>query len=78
MEELVIRTAGHFASKPDKIKMTIELELQEDSFADDEKDVDWINKEVLVGDRTLLIHSHVIYDWIGIVTKVSDIEWINE
>ncbi len=63
-----------------KIKITIEIEV-EDSFGldDKEKSADrmWFENEVLIGDGTLTLHSNEIGDTVGIIKKVSNVQYCN-
>jgi hypothetical protein len=43
--------------------------------SDDEKM--WAENEILVGNRELILHSNEIGDYIGEVTKVSNLIWLD-
>ena len=58
-----------------KIKMTIEVEVEDTfNFTDDEEKM-WFENEVLIGDGTLMLHSNEIGDTIGVVKKVSNVQY---
>lgn len=58
-----------------KIKMTIEIELEDTfNFTGDEEKL-WFENEVLIGDGTLMLHSNEIGDTIGVVKKVSNVQY---
>ncbi len=58
-----------------KVTMTIEVSLDPsmDLRIDDERI--WAENEVFVGDRSLILHSNEIGDYIGEITKVSNLKW---
>ena len=57
-----------------KIKLTIEVEL-EDGFGMDEQEKLWLENEVLVGDGSLILHSNDIGDEVGVVKKVINVSY---
>lgn len=61
-----------------KIKMTIEIDLTEllIDFTDDEEKM-WVENEILIGNRELIVHSNEIGDYIGEITKVSNLIWLD-
>jgi len=60
-----------------KIRMTIEVDCTGliDIKCDDEKM--WAENEILIGNRELILHSNEIGDYIGEVTKVSNLTWLD-
>jgi len=61
-----------------KVKMTILVELDEDVFMTTETEQLWLENEVFVGDGNLILHSNDIGDSVGVIKKVSNIQWITE
>jgi hypothetical protein len=61
-----------------KIRMTVEIDLAS-SLINHENDDErmWVENEILVGTRELMIHSEEVGDFIGEVTKVSNLSWLN-
>lgn len=60
-----------------KIKITIEVELEDGlNFMDEEEKI-WFWNNVLTDNGTLILHSNEIGDSIGIVTKVSNVQWLD-
>ena len=60
-----------------KVKMTIEVEIENSfNFLDEEEKL-WFENEVLVGDGTLMLHSNEIGDTVGVIKKVSNIQYDN-
>lgn len=61
-----------------KVRMTIELDLGNDfiNYKDDEERM-WVENEILVGNRELIVHSNKIGDYIGEVTKVNNLTWLD-
>ena len=59
-----------------RMKLTIEVELDEAYFFTDEEEVMWFENEILVGDGTLVLYSNEIGDTIGEVKKVSNIKYL--
>ena len=61
-----------------KIKITIEVEVDGDAFnlSHDEERI-WFENEVLIGDGTLLLHNNDIGDTVGVVKKVSNIQYLS-
>lgn len=60
-----------------KVKMTIEVEV-DNSFGESEDEKLWLENEVLIGNRSLFLHSNEIGDTIGEVSKVSNIVWYQD
>lgn len=58
-----------------KVKLTIELEINEEVFENSEEQKLWIEKEILVCDGRLILHSNEIGDTLGEIKKVSNIKW---
>lgn len=61
-----------------KIRLLIEMDLQNYLSTKDEEERRWFENEVLVGNRTLILHSNEIGDYIGEITSVKNIEFLNE
>jgi hypothetical protein len=60
-----------------RIKMTIEVEIEDSFNSMDEEEKMWFENEVLIGDGTLMLHSNEIGDTIGIVKKVSNVQYFS-
>jgi hypothetical protein len=60
-----------------KIKMTIEVEVEDTFNFTDEEEKMWFENEVLIGDGTLMLHSNEIGDTVGIVKKVSNVQYVS-
>jgi hypothetical protein len=59
-----------------KIKMTIEVEIDDEAFGPYDNDNRfWMENEILVGDGSLVLHSNEIGDTVGDILRVSDIVW---
>jgi hypothetical protein len=59
-----------------RIKMTIEIEVDEDVFGCTEEERLWMENEVLIGNGTLILHSNEIGDEVGIVKSVKNIQYL--
>jgi len=57
------------------IRCTIEFEL-EDSFGLDEDELLWLENEILVGNRELILHSNEVGDTVGIIKSVKNIQYL--
>ena len=60
-----------------KIKMTIEVEVEDTFSFTDEEEKMWFENYVLIGDGTLILHSNEIGDTVGIVKKVSNVKYVS-
>ena len=60
-----------------KIKMTIEVEVEDTFNFIDEEEKMWFENEVLIGDGTLILHSNEIGDTVGVVKKVSNVQYVS-
>ena len=61
-----------------KIKLTIEVDVDDAfGFTDDEEKM-WFENEVLIGDGSLILHSNEIGDYVGVIKKISNIQYIPE
>jgi len=58
-----------------KIKMIIEIDL-DDAYGTDSEDLLWLENEILIGNGDLVLNSNDVGDVVGIVRKVSSIEYI--
>lgn len=58
-----------------KIKMTIEVEIDNKIFGDSEEEKLWFENKVLIDDGSLLLHSNEIGDTIGEIKSVKNIRW---
>jgi hypothetical protein len=58
-----------------RIKMTIEVEVEDTFNFTDEEEKMWFENEVLIGDGTLILHSNEIGDTVGIVKKVTNVKY---
>jgi len=58
------------------IKLTIEVELMENFTDETEEGKLWLENEVLVANGDLILHSNNIGDTIGVIKKVSSVEYI--
>lgn len=61
-----------------KIKLTIEIDVDDNCFSFDEDAKLWLENEILVGDGNLILHSNEIGDTLGVVKKVSNIRYFTE
>lgn len=60
------------------IKMTIEIEVDKDIYnLDDETERLWLENEIFVGDGNLIIHSNDIGDTVGVVSKVTNVQYVD-
>ncbi len=49
-----------------KIRLTIEVDMEEGFFGDEAEKL-WLENEILVGDGSLILHSNEIGDSVGVV-----------
>lgn len=61
-----------------RVKMTIEVEIEDTMIGDDEEGKMWMEDEIFVGDGSLLLHSNEIGDTIGEVKRVTNVQWVKE
>ena len=61
-----------------KVRMMIEVELEEAMIPTDDEERVWTEREILIGNGTLLLHSNEIGDLVGVVTAVSNLSWVDE
>jgi len=57
--------------------MTIEVEVEDTFNFTHEEEKMWFENEVLVGDGTLMLHSNEIGDTVGVIKKVSKVQYIS-
>jgi len=60
------------------LKLTIEVNLDDEVYNNSEDEKLWMENVILVGDGTLLLYSSEIRDTIGEVKKVSNVQWLSE
>lgn len=62
-----------------KVLMMVEVDLGDSLFdpKDNEQRI-WAENEILVGDKHLVMHSNDVGDYIGEVTKVIDLIWLDK
>ncbi|GIV45176.1 MAG: hypothetical protein KatS3mg035_2299 [Bacteroidia bacterium] len=60
-----------------KIKMTIEFEVEYIFDHTDEEEKTFFENEILKCDGTLILHSNEIGDTLGVVKKISDIQYFS-
>ena len=58
-----------------RIRMTIEVVLEDAFLMSDEEEQMWFEKEVLSGNGSLILHSNEVGDYVGVVDSVSDIAY---
>lgn len=59
-----------------RLKLTIEVELDDASYGQSEEEKLWMENEILIGDGSLILHSNEIGDELGEVKKVTNIVWL--
>jgi hypothetical protein len=61
-----------------KVRLTIEIDLNKNliNFCDDEERM-WVENEILIGNRELIVHSNEIGDYVGEVTSVENLTWLD-
>ena len=60
-----------------KIKLTIEVEMEEGYILhEDETEKMWLENEILVGDGNLLLHSNEVGETIGVIKKVTNLQYL--
>jgi len=61
-----------------KVRLTIEIDLDKNliNFSDDEERM-WVENEILIGNRELIVHSNEIGDYVGEVTNVKNLTWLD-
>jgi hypothetical protein len=59
-----------------RLKLTIEIEVDDEIYNKTEEERMWMENEILVGDGSLILHSNEIGDEVGIVKKVSNVQWL--
>jgi predicted RNA-binding protein with PUA-like domain len=61
-----------------RIKMTIEVEVEDDLFSlKNEEERKWLENELLIGDGSLILHSNEIGDLVGIIKKVTNLQYLS-
>jgi hypothetical protein len=61
-----------------RIRLTIEVEV-EDVFSFNEEDEKlWFENEVLIGDGSLMLHSNEIGDCVGTIKKVKNLQYLKQ
>jgi len=60
-----------------KIKITLELELDDEVFGSSEEEKLWLENEILIANDELFLHSNEIGDVIGKITKVSNLQYVS-
>lgn len=60
------------------LKLTIEVQLDDDVYDASEEEKLWMENEILIGDGSLILHSNEIGDTIGEVKKVSNVAWFKQ
>lgn len=59
-----------------KVRLTVVIEINEDEYGvNDDAERMWLENEILVGDGNLVLHSNDIGDTVGVVRKVTNIQW---
>ena len=58
-----------------KLKMTIEIELEDQFNFTDEEEKMWFENEILIGDGSLILHSNEVGDIVGFVKKVTNLKY---
>ena len=56
-----------------KLKLTLEINLDKKLWGTTEEETKWLKKEVLNLKEGLFLHSNLIGDSVGEITKVSDV-----
>jgi hypothetical protein len=59
-----------------KIQMTIGFELEEDLYPDTEEIRLWLENDILIADGSLILHSNEIGDEVGVIKKVTNIQYL--
>ena len=72
-----IPEGGIFNLKTFKLKLTIEIELENIIDPTDKDQQLWLEDFILVDDGTLKLHSEEIGDTLGVVKKVTNIQYLN-
>jgi hypothetical protein len=57
--------------------MTIVFELDDNVYGNTEDELLWLENEILVGNRTLILHSNEIGDSLGEITSVKNLKLTN-
>ena len=60
-----------------KIKITLEIELDDEVWGTDEDSKLWLENEILIPNYNLFLHSNEIGDVVGSIKKVSNIQYVN-
>lgn len=58
------------------VKMTIQIEMDEEYYGFSEEEKLWLENEILVGDGNLILHSNDIGDSVGVVKSVRSIQYL--
>lgn len=61
-----------------RVKMTIELELDDSFLPLDEDSKLWLENEIFIGDGNLILHSNEIGDAVGEIKSVKSIKYIDK
>ena len=57
-----------------EVQMTIVFELDDNVYGNTEDELLWLENEILVGNRTLILHSNEIGDLLGEITSVKNLK----
>jgi hypothetical protein len=60
-----------------KIKITLEIELDDEVFGTGEDEKLWLENEILIANDDLFLHSNEIGDVVGKITKVSNLQYVS-
>jgi|JI9StandDraft_1071089.scaffolds.fasta_scaffold555142_1 hypothetical protein len=60
-----------------EVQMTIVFELDDNVYGNTEDELLWLENEILVGNRTLILHSNEIGDSLGEITSVKNLKLTN-
>jgi hypothetical protein len=58
------------------IKMTIEVKLDNELYSDSEDEKLWLENEIFIGDGSLILHSNEIGDEVGVIKKITNIQYL--
>ena len=60
-----------------EVQMTIVFELDDNVYGNTEDELLWLENEILVGNRTLILHSNEIGDSLGEIISVKNLKLTN-
>ena len=58
------------------LKITLEIEMDENLWGESEEDKKYIEEDVLVTTGDLILHTNDIGDAVGSIKAITDVQWL--